>query len=90
MQHRGRSETAGGGGNQSAFLWAAERNSLGLLELQISRGINIEGRSKRRTALQLAARYGHTPIVERLLNEGTEVNAPASKKRWENSARGSS
>lgn len=66
MQHRGLPETASNGGIIDAFLWAAERNSLGLLELRISGGIKIEERSSEgRIALQLAVGCGHMFILER-------------------------
>ena len=74
-----RFEAAGTAGDQVTFLWAAKHGSRRLLELQISRGIEIEGRSSDgRTALQLASGCGHMSIVSYLLRKGAEVNAPAS------------
>ena len=81
MQIGGRLEAGGATGDKDAFLWAAQHDSRRLLELQISRGIDIEGRSSDgRTALQLASGYGHMSIVSYLLWEGASINAPAS--RW--------
>jgi ankyrin repeat protein len=63
-----------------ALLCAVQYGSVGLFELELSKGINIEDRScEGRRALQLAAGCGSMSMVERLLKEGAEVNAPASK-----------
>ena len=79
LEMGGQLETADTAGDKVAFFWAAEQGSLGLLELQISRGIGIEDRSSEgRTALQLAAGCGHMSIVGCLLHKGAKVDAAAS------------
>jgi ankyrin repeat protein len=81
MQHQGRLESVGTVGDKDTFCWAAEHGFVELLKLELSKGINIEDRSREgETALQIAAGGGHMSVVEFLLKEGAKVNAPVSYK----------
>ena len=55
---------------QNALLWAAERGNLQTVDLLLERGAQIEP-----PVLHVAAREGHTGVVEKLIDAGADVDA---------------
>ncbi|EJT70795.1 hypothetical protein GGTG_11818 [Gaeumannomyces tritici R3-111a-1] len=68
----------------TALLEAVARNHVGLVELLIEKGANINRRivdGAARTPLQKAAELGYLDILKLLLDRGADVNAPAAASR---------
>ncbi|KAL8387073.1 hypothetical protein RB599_002315 [Gaeumannomyces hyphopodioides] len=68
----------------TALLQAVATNHIGLVELLIEKGADVNQRTVGRivkTPLQKAAELGYLDILKLLLDHGADVNAPAAAKR---------
>jgi ankyrin repeat protein len=74
--------------NQPPLFWAAERGYASVVQLFIAR-LNVDIDFKDtigRTAIQLAAAKGHLLVLEKILQEGADVNAAAATGRYSRTA----